>query len=1222
MTQPPDEPARSSSAAELSWNELADALWLASQITPTPHTMRHGHGSESGTGSLPAPADARDRTSESPPPLPEASAIEQQAASGPGPHGHEPTGNVTTGGSPATPLRGELAIGRALRPLTRPEPSRWRTVLDDEATAVYAAETGLWWPQIRPAEARGLDAVVVADDGPSMAIWRSTIAAFGELLARHGAFRDVRKISLSTDHPMPRELTWHGRPIGSTGHPAAWMSPGRRQIVFVLTDGVGPAWRADRVPHWLGRYGRRGPLVVINLLPHPRWHWCQFDAPLVSLRAHTAGATDLPQRYELRSPTGRPDDTRTAALVPVLELDSRWLARWVSLVTTTGWINLPALSLDNDDMEPNEELDFGEPPSEKTQVERVMRFRANAAPQAFALASLLAAAPLNLATMRQVQHRMLPNSTPADLAEFIIGGLIYPLRDRPPGADSNAVDYDFHPGVRAELLSAGTRANTFRVIRTISDLLDTTPADMLAERHPLLAEFRLTVLKALAGPYLARSDLMSSEATLAADGPQHPTSTRTPPIWGDVPPRDHMFVGRDDLLRTLRERLRQGSTAVVLHGPGGIGKTELAVEYCYRHARDYDLVWWIAAHDSARIAAAFHALAGKLELTEGSNARAALTATLAALRDGSPASRWLLVFDDAEELADVAPFLPSGNGHVLITSRNTEWFDVVHPVGVPNFNRDESRSLLWHHCPRLSNLDVDRIADASGDVPLAIALAAAWQQATDMPAAEHVRLLMSQSVADEPTDVPRAVTAAGRLAVRRLREQVPSARRLIDVLAFFAATPVPRKIVTSAGFTEERGDPIELSRLFRAIQSHGLAVVDHRRDTVAPHRSLLPGMRDQLGADVRRNAQHTAHLVLRDALPAEPNDAASWAICADILPHVRASGAVDCADLSVRGTVVALIGYLLALGDHRAAVELAEAAVDTWTVRLGQDHADTLAAARQLGVARYALGQYPAAQEVHRRTHELLTRTVGLDHQDTLSLSDLLARDLRAVGDFAAAKALNQDAYRRAKRRFGDTDPRTIAAASQLVANVLATGDLTGNPEALQLQEQTVRRNRELYGDSHPNTSIAVLGLAAVLRLAGEPDLAMELDETARNELRDALGDHHPATIACTANLASDLAALGQHEQAANLDDVTATQSSNSLGANNPTTLAIRLNTSLDLRSLGRLTEADRLHADVLQHLARVMGQHHPATRAARTGQRATCGSELIPILQGGSHDP
>ena len=63
--------------------------------------------------------------------------------------------------------------------------------------------------------------------------------------------------------------------------------------------------------------------------------------------------------------------------------------------------------------------------------------------------------------------------------------------------------------------------------------------------------------------------------------------------------------------RRWRQALASGSTVTVqsLRGMGGVGKTQLATEFAYAHAGDYDLVYWIAAEEPATIPDQFTALA-------------------------------------------------------------------------------------------------------------------------------------------------------------------------------------------------------------------------------------------------------------------------------------------------------------------------------------------------------------------------------------------------------------------------------------------------------------------------------------------------------------------------------------------------------------------------------------------------------------------------------------
>jgi len=155
-----------------------------------------------------------------------------------------------------------------------------------------------------------------------------------------------------------------------------------------------------------------------------------------------------------------------------------------------------------------------------------------------------------------------------------------------------------------------------------------------------------------------------------------------PRIWGDVPPRNPNFVVREDLLGQLHSRLADATTQrpEVLLGMGGIGKSQTAVEYIYRYAHEYDLVWWIPA-GNANIRASFVALAQRLDIAKGDE-KAAVPAVLRELGDGTKDRRWILVFDDAGHPGGTRRFLPAGGGHVVVTSRNPEWEYVARTMVV------------------------------------------------------------------------------------------------------------------------------------------------------------------------------------------------------------------------------------------------------------------------------------------------------------------------------------------------------------------------------------------------------------------------------------------------------------------------------------------------------------------------------------------------------------
>ncbi len=251
---------------------------------------------------------------------------------------------------------------------------------------------------------------------------------------------------------------------------------------------------------------------------------------------------------------------------------------------------------------------------------------------------------------------------------------------------------------------------------------------------------------------------------LGGSGPRLPGSV--PRVW-NVPARNPEFTGRDQMLVALRDVLTGGDRAVVqaLHGMGGVGKTQLAAEYAWRFAGAYELAWWIDAEQAGLIGDQFAALGTALDCVEpGARTEAVRAAVLGELRERD---RWLLVFDNAQAPGDLAGWLPGG-GHVLITSRQHRWAQVAAPVEVDVLARGESVAMLAGRVGGLAEADAGRLADALGDLPLALAQAAEYLAETGMGAAEYLALLRTRTreILDQghPVSYPMSLAAATGLA--------------------------------------------------------------------------------------------------------------------------------------------------------------------------------------------------------------------------------------------------------------------------------------------------------------------------------------------------------------------------------------------------------------------------------------------------------------------------
>ena len=336
------------------------------------------------------------------------------------------------------------------------------------------------------------------------------------------------------------------------------------------------------------------------------------------------------------------------------------------------------------------------------------------------------------------------------------------------------------------------------------------PADMPPVVQPLVfgdlfgvdaAEARRVLLAAVQGPRRPDGEPLfpgmgtpGASRKLGGTGPRLPGTLAR--VW-NLPARNPGFTGRDGMLVTVRERLLARDTAVVqaLQGMGGVGKTQLAAEYAYRFAGAYDLAWWVDAEQPGLIGDQFAALGMALGcLQPDAGAEAVRVTVLGELRERG---RWLLVFDNAENPADITGWLPGGGGHVLITSRERHWTQVAVPVEVDVLARSESVAIFQDRAVGLSDGDADTLAAQLGDLPLAIAQAAGFIADTSTTAAQFLQLLQTQAgqlldLPDPASAYPVSLAAATRLIAERLNRDDPAAAQLASLCAFLAPGRPPK----------------------------------------------------------------------------------------------------------------------------------------------------------------------------------------------------------------------------------------------------------------------------------------------------------------------------------------------------------------------------------------------------------------------------------------------
>ncbi|WP_433292302.1 FxSxx-COOH system tetratricopeptide repeat protein [Actinoplanes sp. CA-030573] len=765
--------------------------------------------------------------------------------------------------------------------------------------------------------------------------------------------------------------------------------------------------------------------------------------------------------------------------------------------------------------------------------------------------------------------------------------------------------------------------------------------------------------------WLAAADGKTSVATMgdapAAEGVPAVDSPPAGPsgVAGgvlNVPARNSAFVGRRETLATMR-RLLDGvpRRPLVIRGIGGVGKTQLAVEFAHRHAARYDVVWWVPAAGPAQARAALASLAERLDLPRGRDPyQTALTAVDAL---GESALRWLLVFDNADDPAAIRMMLPPG-GDVIVTSRVHGWSSMGHVLDLEVFSRPESVELLCRRGAGISPADADPLAERLGDLPLALGQVAAVQSATGMPVQEYLRLFaehLNDLLGPQPHDAhATSVAAFVMVAIQALRERSPAAAQLFELFAFLGSEPVPVtlfRLGQQADIDPPLGRALYqydfIERVVNPLVRYGVARLEPAGQRIQVHRLIRSVLREQIGPERAEKVRRTTHRLLGAANPGDPDDPRTWSLHAAIGPNLIASEALRSDDLSVRQAIVDQIRYLERRGEYEESWQLGELAVSEWGRPPGTGGATaaddlTFRAIRDTANALRALGRYEDARTMTRVAFDRLRDDpqYGEDHPLTLDFAGALgiylritgayrealeidravvgrrdrpgtdeAAKLRAMGNLAVSLRMNgmfaeaytvdlqtRDGY---TRRLGADHPRTLLATANLTKDLYGLGRFR---ESLNLVESILPVQVRLHGEGHENvlwsSRMRVLGL----RQAGRDGEAVSLAVLNRDAVDRRFGPSHESTLLSMITLANTLWRAGDLDEARTLADETAYRCRTALGRRHPMALAAAVNTAAINRLAGARDDVYLSDQLTVRELTQVVGESHPYTLAASNG--------------------
>ncbi|MGH3692758.1 MAG: FxSxx-COOH system tetratricopeptide repeat protein [Pseudonocardiaceae bacterium] len=678
------------------------------------------------------------------------------------------------------------------------------------------------------------------------------------------------------------------------------------------------------------------------------------------------------------------------------------------------------------------------------------------------------------------------------------------------------------------------------------------------------------------------------------------------PEISNLPPRNGNFTDRLGVIEAIRQVLQPGLsseslTACALHGLGGVGKTQTAIEFAYRFGSLYSIIWWIRAEHSASIADHLMWLARELGIPETVEQDQIIFGLWRELRNRG---RWLLIFDNVESHKILDRFWPStGTGSILITSRNIAWGGLVETVLVDVFEPADAITFLGKRGKTAEKSVAGVVAEKLGYLPLALEQAGAYVDETQTSLEAYTGLLATNRqqliTLGQPNWYSETVATTWTVSIRRACEEQPQARALLGLFAYLAPDDIPRQLahehaeVLSDSLRPVASDQIQYNRLLASLIGFSLVSADPHRIVI--HRLVQLIVRDQLTPTEQVFCHSDVVKLLAAAFPKDSTDVATWSACGRLLPHVSVSTESFTTLLPEYscdvGTVLQAAGrYLHMRGDYIDARIYLERALEARKQPNGADRIAEAETLSSLGRLYYHLADLEDAQSATERAialyREASNSSVVPGGENLIHLS----RILRERGDPVAGERVVREALRILESADG-VDPSTIAAGQQVLGDSLwRRGRLT---DARDVFREALRIRRSL-GNGIASIDLATCHkhIGIISAELGELDVAEEQLQEANSLLLPHYDNDHPDVIDVDGHLSDVLRRTGRLLQAQALLEHVVQVREERLG-DHPDVAGSLVSYGAVLRDLGEVERSIEVLERAVSIFAQRMGERH-----------------------------
>ncbi|RYP14237.1 hypothetical protein DL765_006517 [Monosporascus sp. GIB2] len=664
---------------------------------------------------------------------------------------------------------------------------------------------------------------------------------------------------------------------------------------------------------------------------------------------------------------------------------------------------------------------------------------------------------------------------------------------------------------------------------------------------------------------------------------------------------DPDFVDRPEILAWIRDKCAGPGARAALVGLGGVGKSQLAIQYSHnvRDATPQTFVFWVHGSTKARFEEAYRDLADKLELPRRHDPKVDVLRLVSNWLCDETIGRWTMVLDNVDDAetflsrkreqdepsesssAPLAAYLPqSRNGSILITSRNK---DAAARLAGGYKNIKEVRAMDEGQALRLFQNKLQSASKEEGAanlvcaldyIPLAITQAAAYINRRSRWTAYNYldefrkndkkkESILNRDAGDLRRDesASNSVVITWQMSFERIREERQSAADLLSLISFFNPQGIPEWIlqrysrsVTKTGDKDEADNSFDED--FDTLQAYSLISATSEAGMCEMHALVQFCTQVWLSSfsDAKLWKQKFVGLMARE-FPTGKFE--NWARCQQLFPHIEwlydTEPATDELLKEWAQVLTNAAWYMWRKGCYMIAQEIATKVLTATERGLGQDNRRTLRSVAVLAVVLRYQGKYDESEKLTRRAVEGAEKKLGVQHPDTLTSVDNLALVLKDQGKYDEAEKLNRRALEGREKELGAQHLDTLKSVNNLASVLLDQGKYAN---AEKLTRRALEGAEKELGVQHPDTLTSVSNLASVLQVQGKYDEAEKLTRRALEGRGKELGQDHPDTLTSVSCLAYLLHKQKDYAEASGLYQRACDGCKEKLGSHHPLTIA------------------------------------------------------------------